>query len=101
MLYFLARAYVAGGRYAEAERAANEFMALVTRGLASDSLTIGVAHLVLGQALAGQQRYREALPHAKVAVDILVSGATSSSYARQTAAEATHLAETIKASSKL
>jgi tetratricopeptide (TPR) repeat protein len=100
MLYFLARGYVALGRYGDAERTANELLARITGKLAPDSRTIGIAHLVLGQALAGQQRYRDAMPHAKIAVDLLVKSATASPYSRQTAVEAMSLAEQIDASLK-
>jgi serine/threonine-protein kinase len=91
MLYFLARAYIATGRFADAERAAKELLGRITGKLAPDGRTIGTAQLVLGQALAGQHRYQEALPHAKQAVDLLVKSAVTA-YGRHLGAEATELA---------
>jgi hypothetical protein len=40
------------------------------------------------------------MPHAKIAVDLLVKSATASPYSRQTAVEAMSLAEQIDASLK-
>jgi serine/threonine-protein kinase len=77
-LHFLAFSYVAVGRYADAERTATEYLARVDGKLAPNARMIGFGHLVLGQALAGQRRYREALPHAKIAADLLVKSAVSS-----------------------
>jgi tetratricopeptide (TPR) repeat protein len=90
MLYFLARGYIALGRFADAEVAAAELLKLLTGKLAGDDRSIGTAHLVMGEALAGQRRYPEAAPHAKIAVDLLVSSAVSS-YARLLGEEAADL----------
>jgi serine/threonine-protein kinase len=94
MLYFLARGYIATARFMDAERTANELLGKITGKLAPDSRTIGTAHLVLGEALAAQQRYRDALPHAKIAVELLVKSAVSA-YGRQLGAEATDLARLV------
>ena len=59
-LHFLAFSYVAVGRYVDAERTATEYRARVEGKLAPNARMIGFGHLVLGQALAGQRRYREA-----------------------------------------
>jgi serine/threonine-protein kinase len=96
MLYFLARGYIAMGRFAEAEQAADELLRLLTGKLAGEDRSIGTAHLVMGEALAGQQRYREAAPHAKIAVDLLVGSAVSS-YARLLGEEAAHLDRQVQA----
>jgi len=94
MLYFLARGYIATGRFTDAERTANELLGKITGRLAPDGRVIGTAQLVLGQALAGQGRYLEALPHAKLAVDLLVKSAVSN-YGRQLGVEATDLARQV------
>jgi tetratricopeptide (TPR) repeat protein len=96
MLYFLARAYLAVGRYGDAERLAAENLALLTGKLAPDDRNMGGAHLVLGQALLGEGRAREALPHARTAVDLLVASAASD-YGRSLGAEATQLAAHVEA----
>jgi serine/threonine protein kinase len=96
MLYFLARGYIASTRFADAEHTANELLGKITGKLSPDSRTIGTAHLVLGQALAAQQRYRDAQPHAKIAVELLVTSAVSA-YGRQLGAEATDLARRVDA----
>ena len=69
---------------------------LLTGKLAGEDRSIGTAHLVMGEALAGQQRYREAAPHAKIAVDLLVGSAVSS-YARLLGEEAAHLDRQVQA----
>ena len=96
MLYFLARGYIATARFTDAERTANELLGKITGRLAPDGRVIGTAQLVLGQALAGQGRYLEALPHAKLAVDLLVKSAVSE-YGRELGAEATELARQVNA----
>jgi eukaryotic-like serine/threonine-protein kinase len=93
-LHFLAFSYVAVGRYADAERMATEYLARVDGQLTPNARMIGFGHLVLGQALAGQHRYREALPHTKIAVDLLVKSAVSS-YSRELGSQATQLAQRV------
>lgn len=95
MLYFLARAYLATDRFADAERAATELLGRIAGKLAPDDRTIGTAHLVLGQALAAQHRYSEARPHAEIAVDLLVKSAVSV-YGNQLGAQAQALAAELK-----
>jgi len=93
-LHFLAFSYVAVDRYADAERMATEYLARVDGQLAPNARMIGFGHLVLGQALAGQHRYQEALPHAKIAVDLLVKSAVSS-YSHELGSQATQLAQRV------
>jgi tetratricopeptide (TPR) repeat protein len=93
-LHFLAFSYVAVGRYADAERLSTEYLARVTGRLGADHRMIGFGHLVLGQALAGQHRYDEALPHAKIAVDLLVKSAVGS-YSRELGVDASQLAQRV------
>jgi eukaryotic-like serine/threonine-protein kinase len=93
-LHFLAFVYVAVGRYEDAERTATEYLGRVAGKLAPTHRMIGFGNLVLGQALAGQHRYREALPHARTAVDLLVKSAVST-YSKQLGAEATQLLQQV------
>jgi serine/threonine-protein kinase len=90
MLLYLARAYIATGRYQDAEAAARELLALLTGKVAERDRTIGLAHLVLAEALAGEQRNREALSHVDTAVSILIPTAVSA-YARGFSQEALSL----------
>jgi tetratricopeptide (TPR) repeat protein len=93
-LHFLAFGYVAVGRYVDAERTATEYLARVNGKLAPNARMIGFGHLVLGQALAGQRRYQEALPHAKIAVDLLVKSAVSP-YNHELGSQATQLVQQV------
>jgi eukaryotic-like serine/threonine-protein kinase len=94
-LHFLSFAYLAVGRYEDAERTSTEYLARVAGKLAPTHRMIGFGHLVLGQALAAQHRYREALPHAQFAADVLVKGAVSQ-YSRDLANQATQLLQRVK-----
>jgi tetratricopeptide (TPR) repeat protein len=87
MLYFLARAYIATARFREAEATARELLTLLTGKVAEQERSLGGAHLVLAEALEGQRRDREALPHADAAVSILIPN-TVSDYARELSADA-------------
>ena len=95
-LHFLAFGYVAVGRYEDAERTSTEYLARVSGKLAPTHRMIGFGHLVLGQALAAEQRYREALPHAKIAVDLLVKSAVSA-YSKDLGSQATQLQQRVAA----
>jgi serine/threonine-protein kinase len=97
MLYFLARAYIATGRYRDAESTARELLALLTGRVADQERSLGTAHLVLAEALAGQHRDREALPHADTAVAILIPSAVSP-YAKEISHEALSLQSRLHAS---
>jgi tetratricopeptide (TPR) repeat protein len=96
MLYFLARAYLAVARYGDAHRLAVENLERLSGKLASDDRNIGLAHLVLGRALLGEGRFREAAPHARKAVDLLVASAATE-YGRGLGAEATQLSARVEA----
>jgi serine/threonine protein kinase len=95
-LHFLAFAYLAVGRYEDAERTSTEYLARVTGKLTPTHGMIGFGHLVLGQALAAQHRYREALPHAKIAADVLGKSAVSK-YSHDLADQATQLVQRVDA----
>ena len=87
-LFFLSRGYIATQRYAEAEKTAKECMA-VQANIAPTDRRIGATHMLWAQALAGQVRYRDALPHAMMAAQLLSEG--HSPGARQMDAEAHQL----------
>jgi serine/threonine protein kinase len=95
-LHFLAFGYVAVGRFEDAERLSTEYLARVTDKLAPDHRMIGFGHLVLGQALAGERRYVESLPHAKIAVELLVKSAVSP-YGHELGSQALQLQERVRA----
>jgi eukaryotic-like serine/threonine-protein kinase len=73
-MYYLACGYVETGRYAEAESIAKELMSIMVGKLAPTSRRFGVTQLVWAQALAGQHRYQEALPHAVLADRLTQNG---------------------------
>jgi serine/threonine-protein kinase len=90
MLMELARAYLATHRYQDAETAARELLTLLSGKVAERDRSIGMAHLVLAEALAGQSRNGEALPHVETAVSILIPTAVSA-YAKTFSQEALSL----------
>jgi tetratricopeptide (TPR) repeat protein len=96
MLYFLARAYLATGRYRDAETASQELLALLTGKVSPQERSLGTAHLVMAEALAGQHRDREALPHADAAVTIMAPSAFSA-YAHELNNEALSLQSRLRA----
>jgi tetratricopeptide (TPR) repeat protein len=70
-LHFLAMAYVDTGQYVQAEKAAEEVVRVQEGKVAPDDHRMGSSHLVWARALAGQHRYKEALPHAEIADRVL------------------------------
>jgi serine/threonine-protein kinase len=76
-LSYLARGYLAMGRYAEAERAAEEIASAEEGKVSPTDRRIGAAQLFLAQSLEGERRYAEALPHARRAVGLLVHGVSA------------------------
>jgi hypothetical protein len=82
------------GRYPEAEKIAGELLTLVSGKATADQRSIGMAHLAIAEALAGQRRYAEAKPHAQLARQILAKDAHSD-YALGVLAEATALNTTL------
>jgi tetratricopeptide (TPR) repeat protein len=86
-LYLLSRGYLELGRYPEAEKAAKEAVEIQGGRIAPTDRRIGTSHLMWARALAGQGRYREALPHAEIADTLLAKNAVSVG-AKQTASEA-------------
>jgi len=96
MLYFLARAYLATGRYRDAETTARELLALLTDKVSAQERSLGTAHLVLAEALAAQHRDGEALPHADAAVAIM-SPSAFTPYAHELNHEALSLQSRLRA----
>ncbi len=99
MLYFLTRGYNATQNFSKAEPIADELLTLLTGKIAPGDRSIGMAHLVLAEALAGQHRYHEALPHAQLAAEILTRN-VKSDYGRQVEAEVRALQQTIAAGTR-
>lgn len=86
-LNFLALAEIETGHYPEGEEAAREMVEVETGKVAPTDRRFGVAHLLWTRALAGQRRYKEALPHAEIADTLLARNAVSNG-AKQASAEA-------------
>lgn len=63
----LARAYVAVGRYSDAEHMAEQLSGVIAGKFAANAPPMGSCQLVWAQALAGEGRTDEALAHARVA----------------------------------
>jgi tetratricopeptide (TPR) repeat protein len=76
-LSYLTRAYVALGRYAEAEESAKEFFEVQDGKVAPSDRRIGEAQLLWARALIGEHREAEALPHAQAAGKLLVNGTSA------------------------
>ena len=77
VLFFLAEAYVDTGRFPEGEKTAQELIAVQDGKVAPTDRRIGASHLMLARSLAGQDRTREALPHALIADRLLAINAVS------------------------
>jgi tetratricopeptide (TPR) repeat protein len=99
LLDFLAQAYLSIGRYADADSIAGEYLQRVAGQPTPSRHLLGLAHLVQGRALSAQHRYREALPHAEIAVDLLAKNPVSS-YAQTLGRQATDLAGQVTAALK-
>ena len=70
-LNFLAMAYLATNDYVQAEKTAEELVHVQEGKVAPDDHRMGLSQLKWAQALVGQQRYKDALPHAEIADRIL------------------------------
>jgi tetratricopeptide (TPR) repeat protein len=77
VLFFLAEAYVDTGRFSEGEMTAQELIAVQEGKVAPTDRRIGASHLILARALSGENRTREALPHAQIADKLLAVSAVS------------------------
>jgi len=76
-LNFMALADVETGHFMEGEKAAQEMVEVQTGKVEASDRRFGASHLLWARALAGQGRYREALPHAELADTLLNRGAVS------------------------
>jgi hypothetical protein len=86
-LNFLALAEIETGHYAQAEQHAKEMVDVQAGKVAPADRRFGASHLLWARALAGQQRYQEALPHAEIADRLLAHNAVSTG-AKQMGAQA-------------
>jgi serine/threonine-protein kinase len=68
-LMFLTRGYLDSGQFDKAEPYAREALHALNGKFMARSAIVGYCEDALAQALAGQHRYAEALPHAQAAVD--------------------------------
>jgi eukaryotic-like serine/threonine-protein kinase len=75
-LFYLTRAYVAVGDFSEAEKSAQELYAVQAGKVSPTDRRLGSAQLFWAQALAGEHREREALPHAEEAAKLLTNGSS-------------------------
>jgi serine/threonine-protein kinase len=72
-LFFLSKAYVETGRFAEGEKVAKELVAVQEGKVAPADRRFGASHLIWARALVGQNRDEEALPHAEIAGRLLAN----------------------------
>ena len=85
-LYFLAQVNMDTGRFAEAAANVEEAVAVATGKIKPTDRRFGVLHLIWARALASENHWADALPHARLAANLL-SDALSPS-AKKTDAEA-------------
>lgn len=97
-LYFLSRAYVQTGHFEQAEQGAKEMMAVQEGKVAPTDRRFGATHMLWAEALAGQQKYAEALPHAEMADKLLANSVSPG--AKLMSAEAHQALEEIRAKLK-
>ena len=76
-LYYLAEAENDTGHFVEAERDASEMLRVQTGKVAPTDRRFGATNYMLARALIGQNRYADALPHARIANDLLNRNAVS------------------------
>lgn len=76
-LYYLAKAYVETGQFEDGEKTAKELIAVQEGKVAPTDRRFGASHLIWAEALVGQHRDQEALPHAEIADKLLAAGAIS------------------------
>ena len=78
ILHFLDLSYLETGRYAEAEKiAARQLQVYREAKTPKTERTVGMAEFLMARALAGQGKYRDALPHDEFAEGNLQVGAVS------------------------
>ena len=87
-LYYLSRAYVQTGHFVEGEKTAKELVAVQEGKVAPTDRRFGASHMIWAEALVGQHKYEEALPHAEIADKLLREGNGISPGAKMMNAEA-------------
>jgi serine/threonine-protein kinase len=94
-LYYLSRAYSDVGRFQEGEAMAKELLGILEDKVSPKDRRLGATNMAWAIALAGDQRYQEALPHAELAVKLTANGPTP--YTRRMGAEAQKVLADIQA----
>ena len=94
-LYYLSRAYVDVGRYQDGEALAKELMGDLDGKVAPTDRRFGATQMAWALALAGQHRYAEALPHARIAEKLTENAPTP--YSKRVGAEAKQVLADIQA----
>ena len=87
-LYYLSRAYVQTGHFVDGEKIAKELVAVQEGKVAPTDRRFGASHMIWAEALVGQHKYEEALPHAQMADKLLQEGNGISPGAKMMNAEA-------------
>jgi eukaryotic-like serine/threonine-protein kinase len=88
-LLVLARAYVNTGNFDAAERTAKEALEVQAGKVAANDRRIGIGQWLWAEALSGQNRFPEALPHAEIAARILTNGVAADARAIDARAQKT------------
>ncbi len=96
----MAVAELATGRFADAERHAREMVEVQTGKVDSQDRRFGMSHYLWAQALSGEGRTTDALPHARIAAELLVRNAVSLG-ARQAGRDAQDLLAKLQGGSTL
>jgi serine/threonine-protein kinase len=76
-LYFLSRAYVETGHFEDGEKIAKELVAVQEGRVAPTDRRFGASHMIWAEALVGQHKYEEALPHAEIADKLLANSVST------------------------
>jgi len=78
--YALARAYLKVGRYKDAEAFGREALALMEPQRPATDWTIGTSHSLIGQALAGESHYSEAVHELELAESVYAANQDSAGH---------------------
>lgn len=87
-LLFLTRAHLMNNDFMKAEETARELLRVQQGKVNPQSAQMAICEMVLAQALAGQTKYREALPHAELADAAFSKEASKSAGTQRNAAKA-------------
>ena len=86
-LYYMSLAYLETGKFKEAAALAKEQVDVQTGKVDPTDRRFGKCHFIWARALAGQKLYAEALPHARIADDLLNRNSVSA-FGKKAGAEA-------------